>query len=39
MSEKEILRNQRWRLGIIRHAKEVTGNVAKACVLQLKSYY
>lgn len=31
MSEKEILRNQRWRLGIIHHAEEVTGNVAKTC--------
>lgn len=26
MLEKEILRRQRWRLGIIRHAKEVTRN-------------
>ena len=31
MSEKEILRNQRWRPGIIRHAEEVTKNVAKTC--------
>ena len=29
MPEKEILRNQKWRLGIIRHAGEVAGNVAK----------
>lgn len=31
MSEQEILRNQRRRLGIIRHAEEVTQNVAKTC--------
>ncbi len=31
MSKNEILRNQRWRLGIIRHAEEVTHNVAKTC--------
>lgn len=31
MSEKEILRRQRWRLGIIRHANEVTKNIAKTC--------
>ena len=31
MSEKEILRNQRRRWGIIRHAEEVTQNVAKTC--------
>jgi len=31
MSEREILRNQKWRLGIICHAKEVTNNVAKTC--------
>ncbi|MGO9614739.1 MAG: hypothetical protein ACLPX5_17130 [Dissulfurispiraceae bacterium] len=29
MSEKEMLRNQRKRLGIIRHYEEVTKNVAK----------
>jgi len=29
MSRKEIQRNQRWRLGIIRHAEEVTHNIAK----------
>jgi len=31
MSEKEILRNQRWRSGIMRHAEEVTKNIAKTC--------
>ena len=31
MSEKEIVRLQHWRLGIIRHALEVTKNVAKTC--------
>lgn len=31
MSRNEILKNQRWRLGIIRHAEEVTHNVAKTC--------
>jgi len=31
MTEKEISRKQRWRLGIIRHAEEVTHNVAKTC--------
>ncbi len=31
MTEKEISRKQRWRLGIIRHAEEVTHNVAKIC--------
>ncbi|MBA7533840.1 IS481 family transposase ISRhba4 [subsurface metagenome] len=31
MTEKEILRKQRWRLGIIRHAEEVTHNIAKTC--------
>ena len=31
MSEKEILRLQQWRLRIIRHAQEVTNNVAKTC--------
>ena len=31
MSRNEILRNQRWRLGIILHAEEVTHNVAKTC--------
>ena len=31
MSEQEILRNQRRRLGIIQHAEEVTKNVAKTC--------
>ena len=29
--KNEILRNQRWRLGIIRHAEEVTQNIAKTC--------
>jgi len=31
MSRNEILRKQRWRLGIIRHAEEVTHNIAKTC--------
>ncbi len=31
MSEKEIVRLQQWRLGIIRHALELTKNVAKTC--------
>jgi transposase-like protein len=31
MLEKQILRNQKWRLGIIRHVEEVTKNVAKTC--------
>lgn len=31
MTEREILRNQKWRLGIIQHAEEATGNVAKTC--------
>lgn len=31
MSEKEIIRLQQWRLGIIRHALEITGNIAKTC--------
>jgi hypothetical protein len=31
MSEKEILRNQAKRLGVIRHFEEVTKSIAKAC--------
>jgi len=31
MSRNEILRNQRWRLGIIRHAEEMSHNIAKTC--------
>jgi transposase len=31
MSKNEIQRNQRWRLGIIHHAEEVTHNIAKTC--------
>ena len=31
MSKKELDRLQAWRLGIIRHALEVTKNVAKTC--------
>lgn len=31
MSNKEILRLQKWRLGILHHALEVTHNVAKTC--------
>ena len=31
MSEKEIVRLQNWRLGVLHHAEEVTHNVAKTC--------
>ena len=31
MSEQEIKRLQKWRLGILRHVEEVTHNVAKTC--------
>lgn len=31
MSEQEIIRLQKWRLGILRHKKEVTHNVFKTC--------
>lgn len=31
MSEQEILRLQKWRLGVLRHEEEVTHNVAKTC--------
>jgi transposase InsO family protein len=31
MSEKEILRLQKWRLGVLRHVEEVTHNVTKTC--------
>ena len=31
MSEKEILRLQKWRLGVLHHVEEVTHNVAKTC--------
>lgn len=31
MSEKEILRNQARRLGVIRHSEEVTKNISKTC--------
>ncbi len=31
MSEKEIIRLQKWRLGVLRHVEEVTHNVAKTC--------
>ena len=31
MSGQEILRNQKRRLGVIRHAEEVTQNVGKTC--------
>jgi hypothetical protein len=42
MSNKEILRLQAWRLGIIRHVEEVTGNIAKTCRyygISRKAYY
>ena len=31
MLETEILRRRKWRSGIIRYGKEVTGNMAKTC--------
>jgi len=31
MTEKEVIRIQRWRLAIICHAQEVSHNVAKTC--------
>lgn len=31
MSEQEIIRLQKWRLGILLHVEEVTNNVAKTC--------
>jgi len=31
MSEQEIIRLQKWRLGVLRHAEEITHNVAKTC--------
>lgn len=31
MSEKEIIRLQKWRLGVLRHVEEVTHNAAKTC--------
>lgn len=31
MSEKEIIRLQKWRLGVLRHVEEVTHNVALTC--------
>ena len=31
MSGAEMIRNQRWRLAIIRHVEEITHNVAKTC--------
>lgn len=31
MSEKEIIRLQKWRLGVLHHVEEVTHNVAKTC--------
>ncbi len=31
MSEQEIKRLQKWRLGVLRHMEEVTHNVAKTC--------
>lgn len=31
MSGAEMIRNQRWRLGIIRHVEKVTHNAAKTC--------
>jgi len=31
MSGAEMIRNQRWRLAIIRHVEEITQNVAKTC--------
>jgi transposase InsO family protein len=31
MLEQEIIRLQKWRLGVLRHAEEITHNVAKTC--------
>jgi len=31
MTEKELTRNLKWRLGFIQHAEEITKNVAKTC--------
>lgn len=31
MTERELIRIQRWRLRIIRHAQEVTPNMARTC--------
>lgn len=31
MSEQEIIRLQKWRLGVLHHVEEVTHNVAKTC--------
>ena len=31
MSEIELTRLQNWRLGIVLHAEEISGNVAKTC--------
>jgi len=31
MLRNEILRSQKWRLGIIRHTKEATHNIDKTC--------
>ena len=31
MTEQELARNASHRLAVIRHAQEVTGNVAKTC--------
>jgi transposase len=42
MTKQEIYRLQRWRLGIIRHALEVSKNVAKTCRhygISKQSYY
>jgi transposase-like protein len=42
MTKQEIYRLQKWRLGIIRHALEVSRNVAKTCRhygISRESYY
>jgi len=31
MVNHDPLKNQRWRLAIVRHAEEVTHNIAKTC--------
>jgi transposase-like protein len=42
MSYQQVIRLQKWRLGIIRHALEVSHNVAKTCrhySISRESYY
>ena len=39
MTERELDRHAAHRLAIIRHAQELTGNVAKTCRYYLKRYH